>query len=371
MFKKVKTSLLFFLFNLILIAVNAQDLLVMKNNDSLNCKILNENNLNYTEIAILENGLIAQKKIENKNIKILFKDFYNSKIAFEKNCYDTIFTKIGDTIICKIYEDKVNWFINYELINKSKQTINYNQVIKTSKCFKDKNYKENEFRETILLKDIKTKYFVAPKYIYGFYVNTAFKFGNMSVVSLKNKREHFFKLRLNFGLSSDFQIALSKNRRLHAGLQLGYVEASAISTDISFTGLNDTIYFGNLNSIISFFNIGPNITFRFNKNYKINNYSLQYGLNMMFYNDHYTISNYNLRATGSGITHFLNFVYDYNLTKKFNVRMNFGINVGSVNSLRINENKNTFNQTFRGRNGISLSGINIGLGLNYCFNAIK
>jgi hypothetical protein len=120
-----------------------------------------------------------------------------------------------------------------------------------------------------------------------------------------------------------------------------------------------------LNSSISFINFGPNITFRFNKNYKINNYSIQFGINSVFYNDKLNILNYNLNTNGNGLTQSLNFMYENNVSKVLNFRLVTGINAGGINTLNITENSATFKKSVKGKEGIGLSGFNFGIGLNY------
>lgn len=367
MFKKLEIIQIFILIILSINKINAQDLVVLNNNDSLNCKVKIERNTNYIKILYIDSGNIKSQLLNYQLINSIIKDFYVLKPISQKFCDDTIFTNEGDSIICNIYEDKIDWYINYELSNKSKQTINYNQVLKVYKCNEVKKLK-TEQPSNLLLKDIKTKIFVSPKYNIGFFANSAFKLGNLSIVAANNNREHFFKLRLNFGFFTDFQMVLTKSRRFYLGFQIGYHGASISSNNVNFQGLNKVYYFGELNSSISFVNIGPNITFRLNKNYKINNYSIQFGINSVFYNDKLNILNYNLYTNGNGLTQSLNFVYENNVSKVLNFRLITGINAGGINTLNITENSATFKTNVKGKEGIGLSGLNFGIGLNYLIN---
>ncbi len=114
--------------------VFGQDLIVLKSKDSINCKVLKSDDAQFVEIATNKNDSISLSKIKVSDIDVIEKDFYSLRAKPNIACNDTIIAKDGDTIICKILLDKQDWYINYELPNKSKQNIGYASIQKLVKC---------------------------------------------------------------------------------------------------------------------------------------------------------------------------------------------------------------------------------------------
>ncbi len=132
---KAKTILIiitWFLFQKVAIA---QDLIVLKSKDSLNCKILKENNEKYIEVAIIFNNNIEIASINMTEIASIRKEYYVVLNKPKIECFDSIFTNNNEIIIGKIIEDKKDWYVIYELPNKSKNNIAYSSIKNIIKCY--------------------------------------------------------------------------------------------------------------------------------------------------------------------------------------------------------------------------------------------
>lgn len=367
----VKTILIiitWFLFQKVAIA---QDLIVFKSKDSLNCKIINENNEKFIEVAVVDNKNIEIGIINLTEITSIRKEYYVLLNKPKKACFDSIFTNNNEIIIGKIIEDKKDWYVIYELPNKSKNNIAYSSIKNVIKC----NYIPKKSIEKLLpIKIIQTnknesinsvfqnkKYRIALDGIVGIYSG----FKNINIIT--TPRNYESQLRPNIGFSSSIHRSINKRRNVLLGVKFSSLYASANAQNAQITSPDSAIYSGELVTKLYLNTIGPNLLIKLGKGKSLHSYALQFGLSFSYYNEITNISNYNLELSGVAISPSLHFLYDYKMSKNFSLGCNLGYEGGTLTSVLVNDNGNQSLIRLGRTNPINLGRIGLSISARYWF----
>jgi len=367
---KAKTIIILITWFLFQNETNAQDLIVFKSKDSLNCKILKENNDKYLEVAILVDKNIEIGSINLTEIASIRKEFYVLLNKPKTECLDSIFTNNGELIIGKITEDKKDWYIIYELPNKSKNNIAYSNIKNVIKC----NYNSHKSTEKVLpIKILQTnnnesintvfqnkKYRISLDGIVGMY--SGFKTSNF----ISTPKNYERQLRLNIGFATSIHRAINKRRNILLGVKFSSLYASANAQNAHIT-TSDSFYDGELDTKLYLNTIGPNLLIKLGKGKSLHSYALQFGINFSYYNEITSISNYNLELSGVAISPSLHFLYDYKMSKNFSLGCNLGYEGGTLTSVLVNDNGNQSIKRLGRTNSINLGRIGLSIGARYCF----
>jgi len=368
---KAKTILIiitWFLFQKVAIA---QDLIVLKSKDSLNCKILKENNEKYIEVAIIFNNNIEIASINLTEIASIRKEYYVVLNKPKIECFDSIFTNNNEIIIGKIIEDKKDWYVIYELPNKSKNNIAYSSIKNIIKC----NFISQKITEKVLpIKILQTnnnesinsvfqnkKYRIAFDGIVGIY--SGFKNSNI----LLTPRNYGNQLRPNMGFSTSIHRSVNKRRNVLLGVKFSSLYASANAQNAQITSPDSAIYSGELVTKLYLNTIGPNLLIKLGKGKSLHSYALQFGLSFSYYNEITSISNYTLELSGLAFSPSFHFLYDYKLSKNFSLGSNIGYEGGTLISVLVNDNGNQSIKRLGRTNPINLGRIGLSISARYWF----
>lgn len=349
-----------------------QDLVLLKNNDSLNCKILNQNNGVNIEIAMIDSFKnIETLIIDLKNITKIEKGYFVTKAALNTICFDTIYTKQNEVIVAHIIEDKKDWYISYELADKSKHSIAYGGIVKVVRCpqssltkFKE-NFDNSKPPQVITL----LGYFENSKYRISLNALLALKPGNPrnSNNIVKLPKNYYDQQRFLYGLGAEFHRSINKRKNILIGVQLNQLLAGGTAANTALTAYNGTIYTGDLSSDLYLTSIGPNLIIKLGKNRKIHSCAIQLGLNWVFYNEKLAISNYNGSFYGTGFSQLAQFQYNYRLDSHLSFAANLGLNGGAINSVTLTENGTTSAHNLKGNQAITIGRASFSLGMVYSF----
>ena len=368
---KAKTILIiitWFLFQKVAIA---QDLIVFKSNDSINCKILKENNEKFIEIAIVVNKNIEIGSINLTEITSIRKEFYVVSNKQKNDCFDSIFTNNSELIIGKIIEDKKDWYVIYELPNKSKNNIAYSSIKNIIKCY----FISQKIIEKVLpIKILQTnknesinsvfqnkKYRIAFDGIVGIY--SGFKNSNI----ILTPRNYGNQLRPNMGFSTSIHRSINKRRNVLLGVKFSSLFASANAQNTQITSPDSAIYSGELVTKLYLNTIGPNLLIKLGKGKSLHSYALQFGLSFSYYNEITSISNYTLELSGLAFSPSFHFLYDYKLSKNFSLGSNIGYEGGTLTSVLVNDNGNQSIKRLGRTNAINLGRIGLSISARYWF----
>ncbi len=353
----------------------AQDLVILKTNDSLNCKVLNEIIHKNIEIAFFNKNTnnIELLSIDYSNIIDIKKAFFSKENKEFEQCVDTIYTKQNEVIVGHILKDKTDWYIHYELLNKTKQSIAYSLVKKVVKCNKND---QNDNSKLASLQSIKPNNsaiikntFENKKYSISFNAILGLKPGNPRSSSniVKLPKNYYDQQRFLYGIGIEFHRSINKRKNLLMGIQLNQLLTGGTATNSTLTASNGTIYLGELNTNLYFTTIGPNLLIKLGKNRKLHSCAIQLGLNWVIYNEKLTIGNYTGNFTGNGFSQSAQFQYNYKLSNQLSFAANLGLTGGSINNVTLTENGNVSNYNLKGNQAIAVSRASFSLGLVYSF----
>jgi hypothetical protein len=350
---------------------NAQDLIVLKSNDSLNCKILKENNDKYVEVAILVDKNIEIGSINLSEIANVRKEFFVNKNKPKTDCFDSIFTNNGELIIGKITEDKKDWYIIYELPNKSKNNIAYSNLKNVIKC----NFISQKNIEKVLpIKKLQTnnnesinKIFQNKKYRFAFDGILGIYSGFKSSNFISTPKDYESQLRINLGITSSFHRSINRRRNVLLGVKFSSLYASANAQNAQIISPDSNLYFGEFETKLYLNTIGPNLLIKLGKEKSLHSYVLQFGLSFSYYNQITSISNYNLELSGVAFSPSLHFLYDYKMSKNFSLGTNLGYEGGALSSVLVNDNGNQSIKRLGRTNPIKLGRIGLSIGVRYWF----
>lgn len=353
----------------------AQDLVILKTNDSLNCKVLKEIIHKNIEVAIFNKNTnnIELVSIDFSNILSIKKAFFIKETKELEQCIDTIYTQQNEIIVGHILKDKTDWYINYELLNKTKESIAYSLVKKVVKC---NNYIQNDNSKSVSLQSINPNNsaivkntFENKKYIISLHALLGLKPGNPrnSNNIVKLPKNYYDQQRFLYGIGLEFHRSINKRKNLLIGVQLNQLLTGGTATNSTLTASNGTIYIGDLNTNLYFTTIGPNLLIKLGKNRKLHSCAIQLGLNWVIYNEKLTIGNYEGTFTGNGFSQLAHFQYNYKLSNHLSFAANLGLMGGSINNVTLTENGNVSNYNLKGNQAISVSRASFSLGLVYSF----
>ncbi len=368
---KSKTILIiitWFLFQKVAIA---QDLIVLKSKDSLNCKILKENNEKYIEVAIIVNNNIEIGSINMTEIASIRKEYYVILNKPKIECFDSIFTNNGELIIGRIIEDKKDWYIIYELPNKSKNNIAYSSIKNVLKC---NVISQKSIEKVLPIKILQTnnsesintvfqnkKYRISLDGIVGMY--SGFKNSNF-ILTPKNYES---QLRPNMGFSTSIHRAINKRRNILLGVKFSSLYASANAQNAQIISPDSTPYYGELVTKLYLNSIGPNLLIKLGKGKSLHSYALQFGLSFSYYNEITSISNYNFELSGLAVSPSLHFLYDYKMSKNISLGCNLGYEGGTLSAVLVNDNGNQSLKRLGRTNPINIGRIGLSIGARYWF----
>lgn len=362
-----------------------QDLIVTYPNDSINCKILNHNNKFHVEFVQLKYSKIDSGRYNLSKVKSIINNFYGIdsntfkqqvssnnlnplKLDSQVVCFDTIITKENDTIVCKIIEDKIDWYVNYIVSNNSKQTIAYYKILMLKKCIRSNNFKQ-AVKENYLSNALKNKRVrVGFNYLFGYRIYLI-PDGINGI-----QRDVLNKLRINHGFNGEFHIAVDKNKRVLLGANYSNLSANSSIDNVLLTIIQGssavppgTTFFGTLNNTVNIQTFGPNCIIKFNDKPSIHNFAVQIGLNFNLYNDILSIGSYRLSTQGYGSSTFYNFLYEFKYTSNFSFFGTGGLDLSSITNIEVNDNgvKNSYTLTNEDR--INTSKLLLGIGVNLNF----
>jgi len=367
---KAKTILLIITWFLFQKVANAQDLIVFKSKDSLNCKILKENIEKNIEVAVIVNNNIEIGSINLIEIASIRKEFYVVSNKPKNECFDSIFTN-NEIIIGKIIEDKKDWYIIYELPNKSKNNIAYSSIKNVIKC----NFISQKSIEKVLpIKILQTNnnesintVFQNKKYSFAFDgivgIFSGFKNNNF----ITTPKNYGNQLRPNMGFSTSIHRSINKRRNILLGVKFSSLYASANAQNAQIISSDSNFYNGELVTKLFLNTIGPNLLIKLGKEKSLHSYALQFGLSFSFYNEITSISNYSLELSGLAFSPSFHFLYDYKMSKNFSLGCNIGYEGGTLNSVFVNDNGNQSLKRLGRTNAINLGRIGLSIGARYWF----
>ena len=354
--------------------VFGQDLIVLKSKDSIHCKVLKSDDAQFVEIATNKNDSISLSKIKVADIDIIEKNFFASKVKPLTACNDTIIAKDGDTIICKILLDKQDWYINYELPNKSKQNIGYASIQKLVKCANNNSSKENVFtpkEETKTQQEIIDNLMVNKKFRIGVQAQLVYRIFILPDGLNRIQKDHYNQIRINYGALGEMHWAIDKKKEAFLGGNISYLTATAITPDVILTpqvGTSGISYIGDFKTDINILYIGPSLVVKIpNKKSTIHQYSLKIGIDLIFYDQSESISNFYYKINGVGAGFSTHFLYDYKLDKNISLGLNLGFDTGNIREVEINDNGKITNETLPENEAIGLLRLTAAGGLRFWF----
>lgn len=265
------------------LSVQAQDLIVTKNSDSILCKILSvSDSIKY---ACTTNGIITHYNIANTGVKNYVFFYYQKNVLTEK---DLIRHRRGFK----------------ETYSKHKKEAQF--------------YADNRFRLSL-------------NFLYSLRSISSNIIGkNDAVLS-----QILTQARHNIGFLGDFYVALNKSRSFLIGVEYSRLSGSGSSSNskVVITDYNSTnTYYGTAVMDIVLYTYGMNAMYLLSSKKAFNRFYFVGGFALVRYVEKFSIGGYALTSSASGSNYSLGIKYDYMLSKHLAVGADVTVNAGTVSA---------------------------------------